>query len=264
MALVLPVSAQNPSSHGPAAAAVRPGQPSDPGLSVSAEPGGARAGRVARRLPLKIGGRLTLDNSRGDVVIQSWDRPMVEIVAEPSGESEEAMAQVPVTIQAVEDQIDVTSRFPAYAPNLRVRVDYRLRVPGEIDLKMIRTGKGRIEVSGVSGRAVLKVENGGIRVTDFRGTLDATTALGGIDAALTEVTRDDVLNLETFNGDIVLRVPRGLKAHFALRTLNGKVESDVPFEVRSVFGPPSVHEPGGVEAPLVRLTSVNGDIRIVH
>ena len=98
---------------------------------------------LRRNFILKSGGRIILENTRGDIRISSWEGERVQLTAEKSGDSEEEMEQVPIEITARKDELKITSLFPEYAPDLHVRVDYRLRVPAEIDLKLIKSINGQ-------------------------------------------------------------------------------------------------------------------------
>jgi len=219
---------------------------------------------LSRQFPLQRGGRVTLETTQGDIIVQTWNRDLVDVRAERTADSDEDLALVPVDIRSAPDQLDISSRVPAYAPDLRVRVDYRLRVPAQADLKRIQTDRGRVEITNLAGRAIVRVVNGAFRLRGFSGILDASTVNGEIDAVVARVNPGDFIKLETYNGDIRLRLPDGLRAHYALRTFNGRIESDVPLTVRNTFGPEVVHETNDVEEPLVRLTSVNGSISLTR
>ena len=217
---------------------------------------------LTRQLTLQPGGRLTIDNSRGDIRIVTWSRGRVALKAEKTGSSKDDMDLVPIAIDARDDAIHVTSVFPVYAPELDVRVDYRLRVPESIELRRLRCVRGEVEVSHARGLARIDVQNGDIKVKKFAGVLEATTLVGGIEAELIRLTPDDFVKLEAFSGDISLTVPKRTKAHWVVRSMNGAIESEIPFEIRGQFGPEVVHEPSGVDAPIVRAESVMGNIRI--
>lgn len=156
----------------------------------------------------------------------------------------------------------IGSRAPASAPDLRVRVDYRVRVPAGVDLKSLKTDRGDIAVTGVSGRIVAQTVAGSVRLRRVAGVLKVATLNGEIDAELARLQRGDTVVFDTYNGDIRLRLPGASRAHYALRTFNGTIESSVPMPIQSVYGPHVAHETSGVDDPLVRLTSVNGTIRI--
>lgn len=219
---------------------------------------------LSRQFPLQRGGRVTLETTQGDIVVQTWNRDLVEVRAERTADSDADLALVPIDIRSAPDELAISSRVPAYAPDLRVRVDYRLRVPAQADLKQIETDRGRVEITNLAGRVVVRIVNGEFRLRGFSGILDASTVNGEIDAVVTRMDAADFIRLETYNGDIRLRLPAGLKAHYALRTFNGSIASDVPLTVLNTFGPEVVHEANDVEEPLVRLTSVNGSITLTR
>lgn len=217
---------------------------------------------LARQFPLAQGGRLTIDNSLGDVTIQAWNRAEVDVRAEKSADTAADLAELPIDIRALPDALAIASRAPVYAPDLRVRVDYRLRVPPDTDLRLVKADRGRVAIEGVTGRAVVRVINGAVRIRGFAGVLDVTTLNGEIDTEVTRLARGDAITFETYNGDITLRVPRASQAHYALRTFNGTIDSNRPLPVLTTYGPSVAHESNGVEDPVVRLTSVNGTIRV--
>lgn len=221
----------------------------------------AAAESLSRELPLNEGGRLTLQNSRGNIQISSWKENRLELRAETTAESHDELELVPLEIDAREDEIRIVSVYPVYAPELKVRVDYRLRVPREIDLKLVETVNGDIRISGVSGRAILRVDNGEIEVKGFYGYLKATSINGRIEAEVSRLDEASHVSLENYNHDISLRIPRNLKACWMVRTLNGFIESTKPFEILDDFGPKTVHVDER-QQPVISLYSVNGDIRI--
>jgi DUF4097 and DUF4098 domain-containing protein YvlB len=218
---------------------------------------------LRRSYELKDGGRITLENTRGNIKISSWDESRVEIVAEKSGENEEDMELVPIEIDSKPDELKIKSLFPEYAPELYVRVNYRVKVPRNVDLKLVQTINGEIEVSEVNGRAVLLTDYGQITVKKFSGILRAESlSYGDIDCELTKVAKSDHFDLQNMNGTISVQIPKGVDAFWIARTLNGTIDSEVPLEIRDNFGPKVAHRPNEAGEPLVRVYSVNGNIEI--
>ncbi len=217
---------------------------------------------TTREIPLERGGRVSVQTLRGDITIQAWTRPSIELKAVKTGDSASDLAAVPIDIRAAADEINIVSVATAGAPSVRTRVDYQLRVPADVDLKLVRTARGRVQIAGTSGRAVVQVENGAVRVTNFSGVLDAVTVNGEVDAAFARVDPNESIRIETFNGDILLRLPKAVSPHLQVRTLNGSVQSEFPITVEKVFGPQVAHDTGAPDAPFVSLVSVTGDIHI--
>jgi len=220
--------------------------------------------RVTRQIAMSRGGRLSVQTSIGDILVRGWNRDLIELRVDKTGDSSEDLALVPVDIQTDADQVMVTSRFPPYAPDLGVKVDYDIRLPAEFDLKLLETGRGRVEISGVTGRSIVRTVQGPVRIRSFSGILDVETITGEIDATVDRLGPSGRILLETFNGDIRLRLSGAVKGHFALRTLNGTIESHLPLAVQHTFGPQVAHESNGVDEPMIRLSSVNGSIRVTR
>jgi hypothetical protein len=206
---------------------------------------------------------VTIENTRGDILIRSWEQDRVQLIAEKKGGPKEDMDLVPVKITARDDELIITSLIPEYVPDLNVRVDYRLRVPEQVDLKLIKTTSGEIRVSDVSGRAILWTDNGNIKVEGFSGILDARShTYGELDVELTDLSRNDHVNLENINGDVFLRLPKNADAFWIVRTLNGSIEAEIPFTIKNNFGPQVVHHPNDDGKALIRIYSVRSDIHI--
>lgn len=230
------------------------------GRSVTA----AEGERLVKQLALKSGGRLTLKNTQGDIKIRSWDREQVEIRAERNGKTAEDLALVPIDIAATDDLIEIASEYPAYAPELKVQVDYDVRVPVHVDLKLIKTVRGQVEISDVTGRMIVRVANGAVKITGSAGALDIETTNGQIDAVLTGMDTRDWVYLDTWNGDINLRLPKDVKPNLALQAMNGSIQSDIPVTIRKGWGPEFVELSEQIDKPIVRLISVNGNIQLTR
>lgn len=217
---------------------------------------------LQRQFPISGRARLVLQNTRGDITIQTWPRAAIELKAQKTADTDEDLSAIRIDINATTDSVSIASRAPVGGRMPRTRVDYLLRVPADTDLKLIETARGRIEIAGISGRAILRVETGALRIAEFSGTLDAMATSGEIDAVLARIEPDAAVKLETFNGDIRLRLPRGAAPHLEVRTLNGAVKSELPLNVEDPFGPRVAHEPGGQGSPFISLVSITGDIHI--
>ncbi|MBI2835801.1 MAG: hypothetical protein HYX76_15380 [Acidobacteria bacterium] len=218
--------------------------------------------QLTRQFPLKSGGRLTIENTRGDIVIRAWEKEMIDLHAEKTADSSEEMPLVPIEFEAADDLVRVRSQFPAYAPKLRTTVNYTLKVPSRIDLRLLRTTRGRIDVEGTTGRIVAQTTTGAVKLTGVAGTLDVIATNGDINAVVTDVRVNDFVRLESYNGDIVLRLPSRLRPNLEVRTLNGSIDSDFPLDVQSAYGPRIARQESGPNNPFVRVVSIGGNIRL--
>jgi DUF4097 and DUF4098 domain-containing protein YvlB len=219
--------------------------------------------KVVREFALPRGGRLVLQNGRGDISIQAWNRPVIELEAVKTLDAADA-EPVSIDIRASDDEVDISSRTPSSVRSQRSTVDYQLRVPADIDLKLIKNARGRVQITGTTGRVVVQVVNGDVRLGDCSGKLDAMTVNGDIDAGFVRVDPGESIKLENFNGDIRLRLPPSVNPHLEARALSGAIHSVLPLAIQGAFGPQSAHQVGDPSAPFVSLVSIRGDIHITH
>jgi len=153
--------------------------------------------------------------------------------------------------------VDIEVRYPHHDivfgwNHHRVEID--IQVPREAILGL-RTGDGRIQVTGVkgdidswSGDGAQEIErvdgtlrartgDGRITVTGRFDALDLNTGDGRIDAtALPNSTVAKEWSLHTGDGSVTLRVPQTLAADVDLHTSDGHINLDLPVEVNGKLG----------------------------
>lgn len=157
----------------------------------------------------------------------------------------------------------------------RVRWDFRLQVPRNIDFRLLTVNSGHIKASDLRGRYSVHNVNGGIELLAVSGSGTAHTVNGGVKVTFRE-NPGDLSSFESVNGDIDLYFARGLSADFRFKTFNGNVYSDFPMTSLPVRALQKTQEgaktvfrtdrftggrvgSGGVE---IRTENLNGDIRI--
>ena len=141
-----------------------------------------------------------------------------------------------------------------------VRVDFEVRVPARVRFHG-HTVNGGMEIEGLEGNVMASTVNGDVDIRTA-GLAEANTVNGSITAVLgTSRLRDDV-EFETVNGSITLELPDGLNADFRASTVNGTIDSDFSILVSGKVNPRSLRGTIGDGGPELRLSTVNGSIRI--
>lgn len=194
------------------------------------------------------GGRLDLENFKGSVTVDAWNRDAVRVIADAPREA--------VRIQGGGEALSVRT---AHHRGDR-SIDYRLNVPAAWDLSIhgvdtdvtIREARGRLQVhtvngdisaeggrgvvqlnsvqgsvslSGGEGRGELSSVNDAVRVDGFRGDLAVTTVNGevtlrGVESGSVEST--------TVNGSITYQGSLRTDGWYRFNTHNGEVGVVVP------------------------------------
>lgn len=173
------------------------------------------------------GETLVVDTRIGDVTVEGWDEPRVEVEAEKlvrAGTARKAgklYEQIHVSLSSADREVHLRAKFPPRRPwrlfrgATRLSVNFRIRMPAQSNL-FLKCVDGDIRVRGVRGDVEAKVNYGDVEVVvpslwNVR-SLDARAFLGYAQSSL------------HFEGS------SGFKRR--LRFLNDQGEQDVKVRVR--------------------------------
>ncbi len=242
--------------------------------------------------------RLVLEQPVGDVTIEGWDRPAIEVGTPNEDDTfdvEVSGSQIMVRGKArkfgfsdvlepavrelnnigldvdrmaarVERKVERHMRHMTHGWGLRADIgrwmsgrDYRIKVPHNCDLTL-RTSSGDLSVKDVNGTVFVQSSSGDIRMQRINGNVLVNSASGDIE--IRELTGK--LGAHTASGD--LTVQRASVQELGIHTVSGDVELElvhVPereFEVKSVSGDLRLKLPA--EARLTaEMTSLSGDLK---
>jgi len=159
----------------------------------------------------------------------------------------------------------------------RVKMDFTVHVPRDIDIKVKTVNEGRVKVSNTSGSFLVRNVNGDIEMDNVSGSGTARTVNGPVVVSFRQNPRENS-EFKTVNGKIELRFAHDLSADFRFKTFNGGIYSDFPVTTLPVHAIQAEHKGGKVvyradrftEArvnaggPEIQIENLNGDIRILE
>jgi DUF4097 and DUF4098 domain-containing protein YvlB len=178
------------------------------------------------------------------------------------------------------------------------RADVSVLVPRSVQLKLgvvnaealvsgirsdakLNTVNGSVVVDDVEGDIDLNSVSGEFSVRGHRGEIEANTVSGDVTASgaidrfhANGVSGSVALDLSgvpvsidnsTVSGDLTVRLPQSLRAHFTVNTVSGTLQLD-DVQLRGVRGRGHTASSGPAGAPpvAVRANSVSGDIAVVR
>lgn len=141
-----------------------------------------------------------------------------------------------------------------------VRVDFTVRVPEGIRF-WGHTVNGDLEARDMEADVKGSTVNGDVEVSTS-GFAEASTVNGSIVCHLGSSRFDNDVEFETVNGSITIEIPEGLNADFRASTVNGSIDSDFDVLVVGKFSPRSLRGRIGEGGPELRMSTVNGSIRL--
>jgi hypothetical protein len=240
---------------------------------------------------------LEVDNIFGSIEVTGGQGDQVQLVVNKtiSAESKDRMeaAKKEVTLD-ITDQPDllklyVNGPFRCNCNNgrdncgwhgddgYRVKMDFELQVPRNIEVKLKTVNSGHVHVRDVTGNFSVHNVNGGIEMQNVAGSGTAKTVNGGVKVTFRENPHENS-DFSTINGNVDLYFARGLAADFRFKTMNGNVYSD--FEMASLPAQPAKAEQRGSKfvfrsdrytggrigsgGPEIKAENLNGDIRVLE
>jgi hypothetical protein len=141
--------------------------------------------------------------------------------------------------------------------NNDVEVDFTVTVPAGVEY-VGATVNGNVSGSGLGSNAFGTTVNGNIAITTSQ-FATALTVNGTITVAIDLADWGRDLDFTAVNGNVTVEVPSGTNADARLATVNGSISSD--FSLTEV-SPGNVQGTLGTGGPFLRLTTVNGNVRL--
>jgi hypothetical protein len=159
----------------------------------------------------------------------------------------------------------------------RVKMDFVVHVPRDIDIKLKTVNEGRVVVRDINGNFLVRNVNGDIEMDDVAGSGTARTVNGPVIASFRQNPKENS-DFKTINGNVELKFMRDLSADFRFKTFNGGIYSDFPVTAMPVHAMEQEHKGGKViyradryaevrvksGGPQIQVENLNGDIRILE
>jgi DUF4097 and DUF4098 domain-containing protein YvlB len=217
---------------------------------------------------LDEGGRFSLSNVNGSVVITGGGGDSVEIIAIKKADNQEDLDKIEIEISHSADEISVetelgeSNRWFSHGNNSG-SVKYEVIVPVSTQLDSVETVNGNVNISGVSGKVIAESVNGDLEVSDLAGDVGLSTVNGSIEAEFSRLEDQQRVNMETVNGRVSIDLPENADADISADTLNGGINaSDFGLETEKGFVGSDLNGKIGNGGARLNIDTVNGSIKI--
>jgi DUF4097 and DUF4098 domain-containing protein YvlB len=161
--------------------------------------------------------------------------------------------------------------------NYIVEMDFKVKVPDHMKLKVSTVNEGNVVVRNVIGDYRVNNVNGSIDMVDVGGSGKARTVNGHVKVSFRENPKENS-DFGSINGDVELAFAKNFAADLRFKTFNGGVFSD--YQMTALPAQPRVGERKngrfvfrsdrytggrvGAGGPEIRLENLNGDIRVLE
>ncbi len=217
-----------------------------------------------REQAVPFAGRLSVDAGRnGGVSVKSWDNASVLVRAkvEASGDdpaaARAAVSQIALNLSA--GQVSATG--PDQSSGHAWAVSYEIFVPRQADLNL-KAHNGGISVSDVRGTIQFYTVNGGVHLKRVAGDVEGKTMNGGLNIELAGSRWDGAkLDARTVNGGVNVSMPQNYSAHFESSTVNGRMNIGIPMTVHGNLTN-HIETDLGSGGPPVHVETTNGGVNV--
>jgi hypothetical protein len=223
-----------------------------------------------REQTVAYGGRLTVDGgTNGGVSIKGWDngsvlvRSRVEAWGADDSSAKSIVSQVHVDWSAgqVKASGPETDRNQNGDRNQGWSVSYEVFVPRNADLSL-KAHNGGISISDVRGTIQFDTTNGGVNLKNLAGDVEGTTKNGGVNVTLAGTRWDGTkLDARTTNGGINISMPAGYNAHFETATVNGHLNANFDMTVHGEISK-KISADIGSGGPTIHVETTNGGVNV--
>ena len=251
---------------------------------------------IQKSFPMPATGQksLEIDNVWGSIEVSADSSDKVELTvqrttrAESKEKLEKAKKEVTLDISQQEGALKlyVNGPFRCQCDDCRhsrdeegyvVKMDFTVKVPRDIDLKVKTVNGGRVVVRGTNGSFLVRNVNGDIEMDNVSGSGTARTVNGPVKVSFRQNPHENS-EFKTINGNVDLHFAHDLSADFRFKTFNGGIYSDFPVTSLPVHAIEAEHKGSKVVyradrftgarvnagGPEIQIENLNGDIRILE
>jgi DUF4097 and DUF4098 domain-containing protein YvlB len=183
---------------------------------------------VERTLTLASGGTVRLKTFSGRVTITGGGGNQVVIKAVRRATRERLNdIKLEITQSGNVIDIDANHRVVDRRNDNVVETDFDIQVPSQVRLDL-RTFSAPLTVTNVAGDLDAEGFSSDIRLTDVSGPKKVKTFSGGVTVQARSWSDGDDMSVNTFSGDVSLRLPESARGNVTFDSFSGTFNSDLP------------------------------------
>lgn len=216
---------------------------------------------ITESIPLGDDGRLAIFNTAGNITVEGWDEEGAEVKITKRGGTAEDRAAARIIRTEADDR--VTLRTEGGAQRLH-EVRYEIKVPRAVRQLEITARDGNVRIANVAGGLAVRVDRGDIELQNVGGAASTHTMKGHTRVTLADAEPEDAQVFSGVNGDVELRLPRGMNAQIKAQTIDGDIEADRSFALDMQKRAAGWHAAGtiGKGGEPILIKTVSGNIKI--
>lgn len=217
---------------------------------------------VERTIAVQPGATLELRTFSGRVDIRAGSGNQVVIKAVRRATPERLRdIRLEITESPTRVVIDANHRVVERRNEKVVETDFDIEVPREMMLTL-KTFSAPVTVTGVRGRLEVEGFSSAITLREVSGPMRLKTFSADVEVLAESWTDGDDLEINTFSGDVRLRLPANARGRINFNSFSGRFESDLPVTLQSSSRRNFRGELNGGGSTDFRLKTFSGSVNI--
>jgi hypothetical protein len=186
-------------------------------------------------------GQLTFENPKGSIKVTGYDGEVILVTGNLRFRDTEKIASD--GMKRLQNALDISAEVNGNNVILQCKtpgktVDFDIKVPRSISLKLKSLDNGTIEIVNVNGEIEVENTDGDISLVNISGSAVLSSVYGKISAVFREVNPNSPMMFTSFEGDITVTFPETINARLKMKSESGEILSD--FEIKPVKRQPVV------------------------
>jgi len=234
----------------------------------------AETEHLNRTFTLQPGGTLQLKSFSGRVNITAADGDQVVVDAVRRA-SRDRLDHIRLdvhtegtTISIDADKKDSSSSW-WFTNNNVVETDFDIKVPRRTNID-VKVFSAPVTVDGVEGRYNVSGFSSRISLRNISGSVKAHTFSGSVEIQAKNWQPDQDIDVDTFSGDVTLRVPESAAGLISFNSFSGSLNSEVPLvfrngrrtNLKAELGAPAERDASASSRGNLRFKTFSGSVRI--
>ncbi|GAI68908.1 unnamed protein product, partial [marine sediment metagenome] len=181
---------------------------------------------VEKSFLLQKTGSFSLNNVAGNIIVYSWDKEEVKMIATKSISSwgtddpEELLDKIEIEIVSQPKNLKIHTRYPVFSWIKNARVDYQLWIPEAASVRL-ESVSGAIQMEEHLNRVYTKTVSGSIKLNNIKGNIEVKTVSGQVSAR--QIKGD--IRANSVSGSLIFRDSQGSLSY--LHSTSGRIEAEL-------------------------------------
>jgi len=194
---------------------------------------------LTKTFQLEMSGEVSLENYKGSVQVETWDKGEVEVYAKIEADDtswggtdeEEQIEECEVLFNSYSNKVKIKTeyenRHSLWGNNTRALVHYKIKMPKTADLS-ISDHKSDISITGLESNIELDCYKGDMKIYDFSGAIDLESHKGRADINFSKFGGDSYF--ETYKGEVKVHIPKNTGFNLEV-DMDHKGDFDTDFDI---------------------------------